>query len=370
MQDILTKRFRVILLLFGVVGLAIAMIYLPPRYSLSYLHALNNSTGGILNYIYCVGDSGHGGQNLTYYAPILASHSIGTWKQTTSYPVGVDDVGCDIYGSYIYCVGTNATLRENQTYYARISSSGIGNWTETTPYPVRFTYGSCSAYRGYIYCVGDWAIPSNQSYYAALSDSGIGNWIKTTSYPTPFYWAGCSINRGYIYCVGGPGIAHTLGEPDMGVISTPNLSMNATYFARVSSSGIGVWNATTRFPVRFILNGCSIYNNYIYCIGLGNWNLTYYAKVSAIGIGNWIETTSIPIRIIQGGCSAYDDYLYCVGSRDNSSAGHQTWYAPISSNGIGNWTASTPYPIPVYGDSYCEIPGSGGGFTGGGGPEN
>ncbi|MHB1830305.1 MAG: hypothetical protein ACYCO0_02835, partial [Candidatus Micrarchaeaceae archaeon] len=74
MQNILTRRFKAILLLFGIVGLAIAMTYLPPRYSLAGLQALNNSTKGILNYIYCVGDSGHGGQNLTYYAPILASH--------------------------------------------------------------------------------------------------------------------------------------------------------------------------------------------------------------------------------------------------------------------------------------------------------
>lgn len=370
MHNISPRRFREGLLILGIFGLILAMAYLPPGYSLAGLRALNSSAVRILNYIYCVGDSGHVSQNLTYYAPILASHSIGTWKQTTSYPVGVDDVGCDIYGDYIYCVGTNATLRENQTYYARISSNGIGNWTETTPYPVRFTYGSCSAYRAYIYCVGDWTIPSNQSYYATLSSSGIGKWKKTTSYPTPFYWAGCSIDMGYIYCVGGPGIAHTPGEPDMGVLSTPNLSLNATYFARVSSDGIGNWSATTRFPVRFVLNGCSIYNNYIYCIGAGSGNQTYYAKVSINGIGNWIETTNTPIVIEQGGCSAYDGYLYCIGSRDNSSTGHQTWYAPISSNGIGNWTAGTPYPIPLYGDSYCEIPGSGGGFTGGGGPQN
>lgn len=366
-----SRKFGYVLVLLGLIGLALAVTYLPFRYQSTEVYALNNSNRTILNYIYCVGDSGIGNENLTYYAPILASHAIGAWKQTTGYPVGVDDVGCDIYGNYIYCVGTNITIQENQTYYAKISASGIGNWTKTTSYPIRFTYGSCSAYRGYIYCVGDWTIPSNQSYYARLSASGVGNWTKTTSYPTPFYWAGCSIDNGYIYCVGGPGIAHVLGSTDQEVIDTPNQSMNATYFASVSDSGIGTWKATTPFPSRFILSGCSIYNDYIYCTGAGGvGNFTYYAHVSPDGIGNWTHTTNTPIAIEQGGCAAYDGYLYCVGNRNRASVGHQTWYAPISSSGIGNWIEGTAYPLPFYGDSYCEIPGSGGGWLGGGGPQN
>jgi hypothetical protein len=39
----------------------------------------------------------------------------------------------------------------------------------------------------------------------------------------------------------------------------------------------------------------------------------------------------------------------------------------ISSTGIGSWTPSTTYPVAMYA-AYCEIPGSGGGYLGGGGP--
>ena len=328
-----------------------------------------NSTN---SYIYCVGDSGYGNEDLSYYAPISAN-GIGRWVQTTSYPVGVDDVGCNIYGNHIYCVGTNDTLSENQTFYARISGNGIGNWTAGPSYPVPTTYQSCSAYRGYIYCVGDWHIPSNYSYYAKILENGsLSRWSSTTRYPIPFYWGSCSINKGHIYCVGGPDVSHYPGEADIQVMNSSNKNYSLTYFATVSANGIGAWSETTPLPRPFFLNGCSAYNNYIYCIGgLPNPGNAYYAPLSDSGIGNWSRTTSLPIDNQQGGCAIHLGYVYCVGSRDASTAYHQVWYAKIMNDGgIGNWTETTPYPIPVYGDSYCEIPGSGGSFTGGGGPEN
>lgn len=371
-------------------GLVLAMIALVVYLALLIpkTHVANGSAGSLAatnlqfnqslgenstnSYIYCVGDSGYGNENLSYYAQISAN-GIGEWTQTTSYPVGVDDVGCDIYGNHIYCIGTNDTMSENETFYARISANGIGNWTAGTPYPVPTTYQSCSAYRGYIYCVGNWKIPSNDSYYTKILKNGsIGGWNGTTRYPIPFYWGSCSINNGYIYCVGGPDVSHYPGEADSQVINSSNKNYSLTYFAAVSSSGIGKWTQTTPFPSKFFLNGCSVYNNYIYCIGgepsTGN---AHYAPLSENGIGSWMNTTSLPIDNEQGGCAIHLGYIYCVGSRDPTSAHHQVWYAKImNGGGIGNWTESTPYPIPVYGDSYCEIPGSGGSFTGGGGPEN
>jgi hypothetical protein len=335
----------------------------------------NTGNSSIETYIYCVGDSGHGGENLTYYAPIMASsHAIGQWKETTPYPVGVDDVGCDIYGTHIYCVGTNSTIQANQTFYAPISSNGISQWSKSTSYPDPVTYDSCSAYRGYIYCVGDWFPPSNQTRYTKITSSGVGNWITTTSYPIPFYWAGCAINNGYIYCVGGAQLAHTIGESDAGVfadIAASHRNTSLTYYAPVSGNGIGQWKETTPYPQVFVMGGCSIYNNYIYCVAGEPGSNVYYAPVSNSGIGKWATTTSLPVDIYQGGCVIHDGYIYCIGDREPATTGNQSWYAPILENGgIGNWTKATPFPIPFYGDSYCEIPGSGGGWTSGGGPEN
>ncbi len=370
-------KIKVALSVIAAISISIAILFL--ALNQEGLNQVNNTgNNSIETYLYCVGDSGHAGENLTYYAPIMtSSHAIGQWKETTSYPVGVDDVGCDIYGSHIYCVGTNDTSQANQTFYAPISSNGIGQWSQSTSYPDAVTYDSCSAYRGYIYCVGDWFPPSNQTHYTKITNNGIGNWTATTSYPIPFYWGGCAINNGYIYCVGGAQIVHPFGEPKadeevFSDIAASHRNTSLTYYAPVSSNGIGQWKETTTYPAVFTMGGCSIYNNYIYCVaGLPENHNVYYAPVSNSGIGEWLATTSVPIDMIQGGCAIHDGYIYCIGSRDPTTAGNQSWYAPILKNGsVGNWTAATPFPIPFYGDSYCEIPGSGGGWTSGGGPEN
>ncbi|MDE1851729.1 MAG: hypothetical protein KGH69_03525 [Candidatus Micrarchaeota archaeon] len=336
---------------------------------LALLVAAPSSVHAFVSYIYCVGSSGYAVGNLSYYAQISAN-GIGEWHAMASYPVGVDDSGCAIYDGYIYCVGTNVTLSENQVYYAAISSTGVSAWKATTPYPIKFWLAGCSAYDGYIYCVGDWLAPSTQVYYAPVSNRGVGNWTSTTSYPIPMYWSGCSINAGYIYCVGSGAVHHKDGEVEPQPSESGANDSNQTYYAKVSRSGIGNWTRTTNYPGPMIFGGCSIYGSYIYCIG-GEWlaNETYYAHVSPNGIGNWTRTTDVPIVVTEGACPIHNGYIYCVGSRNSSSTGHQVWYAKVSSRGIGAWNESTPYPIPAWGDSYCQIPGSGGGFLGGGGPE-
>ena len=114
--------------------------------------------------------------------------------------------------------------------------------------------------------------------------------------------------------------------------------------------------------------GCSIYNSYIYCVGTYSaspYTQVYYAPVSSTGIGAWTSTTSYPVAMDYAGCSIYNGYIYCVGTYVSPYT--QVYYAPVSSTGIGAWTSTTSYPVAMYW-AYCEIPGSGGGFLGGGGP--
>ncbi|MGC9157334.1 MAG: hypothetical protein ACP5GD_04090, partial [Candidatus Micrarchaeia archaeon] len=87
--------------------------------------------------------------------------------------------------------------------------------------------------------------------------------------------------------------------------------------------------------------------------------------VSSTGIGPWKSTTSYPLQIFELGCSIYNGYIYCVGSC--LSPYTQVYYAPVSSTGVGPWKSTTSYPVPMF-DAHCEIPGSGGGWLGGGGP--
>jgi hypothetical protein len=114
--------------------------------------------------------------------------------------------------------------------------------------------------------------------------------------------------------------------------------------------------------------GCSIYNGYIYCVGTDGaspYNYVYYAPISSTGIGTWTSTTSYPVAMNVAGCSIYNGYIYCVGEALPPNT--QVYYAPVSSTGVGPWTSTTSYPVPML-DAYCEIPGSGGGYLGGGGP--
>ena len=101
-------------------------------------------------------------------------------------------------------------------------------------------------------------------------------------------------------------------------------------------------------------------------MGTAGFSFVYYAPVSSTGIGAWQATTSYPVAMFEAGCSIYNGYIYCVGTISKSPY-TQVYYAAISSTGIGAWTSTTSYPVAMY-EAYCEIPGSGGGFYGGGGP--
>jgi len=155
----------------------------------------------------------------------------------------------------------------------------------------------------------------------------------------------------YIYCVG----------------TDATSPYTQVYYAPVSSTGIGAWTSTTSYPVGMNGAGCSIYNGYIYCVGGASPSTeVYYAPVSSTGIGTWTSTTSYPVAMNGAGCSIYNGYIYCVGTTAGG-AGTYVYYAPVSSTGIGTWTSTTSYPVAMY-YAYCEIPGSGGGYLGGGGP--
>ncbi|MEM3744585.1 MAG: hypothetical protein QW759_01960, partial [Candidatus Micrarchaeaceae archaeon] len=306
------------------------------------------------NYIYCVGTDNPGNTTQVYYAPI-SSTGIGPWLSTMSYPVPIYDAGCSTYNGYIYCVGTGSFDSSNQVYYAPISTAGVGawqTWQSTTSYPIDMFGAGCSIYNGYIYCVGTFSTTSdNQAYYAPISSTGIGPWLSTMSYPTALFGTGCYADSGYIYCVGTGGVS----------------SSTLAYYAPISSTGIGPWQSTTSYPVPMAYAGCSIYNGYIYCVGTEDaspYTYVYYAPISSTGIGPWQSTANYPVPIYDAGCSTYNGYIYCVGTGSFDSS-NQVYYAPISSTGIGPWQSTTSYPVKMY-DAYCTIPGTTGGYYGGG----
>ena len=159
--------------------------------------------------------------------------------------------------------------------------------------------------------------------------------------------------------------AYTLGTSLSGylylqftnIYGTTEVNKIATVLTKVTASSGGATTPTST----------STTIQYIYCVGAynaGSLPQVYYAPVSSTGIGTWQATTSYPVEMDIAGCSIYNGYIYCVGSYTSPYA---VYYAPVSSTGVGTWQATTSYPVEMK-NAYCEIPGSGGGYFGGGGP--
>ena len=68
---------------------------------------------------------------------------LGTWSPTTPYPFPGEGFSCVSSGSYMYCVGGGNDSNPiapvgdlNNTYFASLSTTGVGTWTQTTDYPI------------------------------------------------------------------------------------------------------------------------------------------------------------------------------------------------------------------------------------------
>jgi Kelch motif len=188
------------------------------------------------SYIYCIGGYNEtNGNNLnsvysssSWYAPLSPS-GIGTWTETTPYPAGIYLPECAASGGYVYCIGGSDSSSNpvNNVYEATLSSSGIGTWGQTSTYPISVSGQSCVISSGYIYCVGGESASdsfSNAVYYATISSSGVGSWNQSANYPDGVA-TDCVISSGYMYCIGGADSSSN-GE-------TPNVY----YYALSSISG-------------------------------------------------------------------------------------------------------------------------------------
>ncbi len=158
---------------------------------------------------------------------------------------------------------------------------------------------------------------------------------------------------GFAYCVGG-------SYDDAGD------DLASSYYAPLTSSGIGSWNSTTAYPAAIDSQACVTSSGYIYCLGGENetsgtnstvtpTNSAWFASISSGGIGVWKHTTAYPSTVSFEACAASKSDIYCVGGVDASNNGvASVYYAPISSSGIGQWSASTSYPFDAYGQT-CTI---------------
>jgi hypothetical protein len=162
----------------------------------------------------------------------------------------------------------------NKTYFAQTTDTGLGTWKEGADYPVSLSHASCVSATTYVYCIGGFYPPEalSESYFSSLSSSGMGPWVKTTSYPMALARIMCVTSSGFVYCVGGSKSAF---DPSGGV--------NSSYYAQLSSSGIGPWMPTNPIPLtghQAAAIPCVPQGGYIYCEGAGG---TFYAPLTSSG---------------------------------------------------------------------------------------
>jgi hypothetical protein len=109
--------------------------------------------------IYCLGGADVNDNSLgTAYYATLSPSGVGPWTSTTSYPVAGTGQACVISSGDILCVGGETSggsspTYTNAVYYAPLSAGGIGTWKQSTSYPVSVGT-TCVSLSADIYCVG------------------------------------------------------------------------------------------------------------------------------------------------------------------------------------------------------------------------
>ena len=277
------------------------------------------------------------------YSGILSNFGVNNFTVATNYPLSSEYHTCVSSSGYIYCLGGKDAAGSflNATYSAPLYYNGTGHWKTSTPYPINVVVkGDCASYNNYIYCSGgkDAAgVYLSSSYFASLSLGNVSSWSPTTAYPTNTDFNNCVASGGYMYCTRGEG--------------TGNIYLSGSYYAPISSSGIGSWASTNAYPTNSAFGSCVSSNSYIYCLGGSTGvvtNSSYYAQLSSSGIETWHQTTAYPSNVEFTSCVSSNSYIFCTGG---SSPGgvflNTTYYAQLSSSGIGAWKNTARYPTPT-----------------------
>jgi len=298
---------------------------------------VNNATE-----VVCIGgqDSNGGPRSDIYSAEMSSSGNITGWTlDSNHYPVVINGQSCVFSSGYVYCIGGMDDANGddvNSSYYAALGAGGVvGTWTSTTGYPIPLDTQSCVASSSYVYCVGGYnetdgtsadTATSSSVWYAPISSSGIGQWAETTPYPANFFLPTCVAAGGYVYCTSG--------------IDENGNSVGASYYAALSSSGVGPWTSTSAYPVPGSGLACVVSSETVYCIGgvtAGGQNpaftsAVYFAQASSTGLSSWKSAPDYPVPVSTD-CFAASGNVYCVGGFDGSSLqeNNAVKYAALSS---------------------------------------
>jgi hypothetical protein len=310
----------------------------------------NQAVAEYNGYLYVLG--GGTGTNTVHYSLIGANGLPGTWTATTVLPDTLYSHMAVAYNGYLYAMGGNAsTGTNNNTYYAPINANGtVGTWNTTTSLGFLSNGGdSVHAYQGYLIINSDSQLRDGSfteydavMRYAKINANGtIGSWSVGTTYTTDRAGKGSALYNGFIYTTGGTANSVVQGD---------TLYAQITFdFPGMSTYGTtGTWQSSTAINLGLYGHTSVAYNNYIYAIG-GYGGGVYrsevrYAPINANGtIGTWVTSPNTMSALrFNSGVAVYNGYLYMTGGQQGPGAFSNTVeYAKINADGsVGTWTTS------------------------------
>jgi N-acetylneuraminic acid mutarotase len=195
-------------------------------------------------YIYVLGGGDESGSKYatTYYAPLNADGSIGSWTSTTALPNQRESANAVVLNGYVYVLGGNGGSVVDTVYYAPLNSNGtIGSWSSTTALPAVRHTGSVVTMNGYIYYIGGTAVTGTGGqvstvYYAQANSNGtIGSWSTSTStVPVALSDMAAVAAYGYVYLMGG--------------LDASSTAVSTVYYGRLSP----VYGTDLTSPTRYV----------------------------------------------------------------------------------------------------------------------
>ncbi len=307
--------------------------------SSSYPGPTNPTCSGASGFIYCVGGADQNGSQTPsrdVYLASLSPSGFGAWTESSQYGAPNEGASCAASPTFVLCAaGQGLDLSEtNATFSAPISSGGLGPWSAGASYPEAVKGLSCLSPTGTqsVFCIGGLTASgaTNSTYFITVV-GGANKWTETgsTELASGVELQSCAISGTTLYCVG--------GEDALG-------PLDSSYFAQVTSDGLGNLSQTTSYPLGLVGGDCLADSGFLYCVG-GNSSETFFAPLGSAGIGNWTRTTSYPMRIESQSCISYSGNLYCVGGESLGKATNSTYFAPVSASGIGDWKQGNEYPV-------------------------
>ena len=114
---------------------------------------------------------------------------------------------------------------------------------------------------------------------------------------------------------------------------------NVTYYASISSAGVGTWHKGPDYPIAKEKMQCVQITGSMYCVGGGNGfggldgnqsvDSVYSTVISPAGFSGWVQQTNYPIPVKDHACSAFNTYIYCIGG-DDPRATNAVFFAKVN----------------------------------------